>query len=184
MPFLKSLPERAGPPNLFKRYPEIYKPFSEMSQALMNGPSPLTSGERELILAFAAGLMGCDFVYTAHAEVAYAWGYEPGTLDRLLEDISTAPVEARLRPLLAYVRKLVLTPDELAQEDADTVLAAGWDDHALHDAIAVTARSAFMKTLVMGHGFIPLSRDIAASHAHKRIEHGYLNLYPSFQKAD
>ena len=84
MPFLKSLPENAGPPHVFKQYPDIYGPFSEMSQALMNGPSPLSQGERELILAFAAGVMGCAFVFTGHSEVAYAWGVERGTLDRLI----------------------------------------------------------------------------------------------------
>lgn len=72
VPFLKSLPANAGPPNVFKQYPEIYGPFSEMSQAMMNGPSPLSQAARELILAFAAGVMGCRFVFTGHSEVAYA----------------------------------------------------------------------------------------------------------------
>ena len=69
MPYFKSLPEDAGPPNIFTTYPEICGPWSTMSQALMNGPSPLSPGERELILAFAAGVAGCDFVYMAHAQV-------------------------------------------------------------------------------------------------------------------
>ena len=51
MSFFKSLPDDAGPPA---------------------GPSPLSQGERELIFAFAAGVTGCQFVYVAHAEVAYA----------------------------------------------------------------------------------------------------------------
>src|SRR3981081_4533405 len=110
MPFFKSLPADAGPPSIFKRYPEISGPWSHMSQALMNGPSPLSQGERELILAYAAGVSGCDFVYVAHSEVAYAWGIENGALDQLLEDPETAPLEARLKPLLAFVRKLTLTP--------------------------------------------------------------------------
>src|SRR5215207_7813356 len=119
-----------------------------MSQVLMNGPSPLTPAERELILAFAAGTAGCDFVYTAHSEVAYAWGIERGLVDQLLEDLETAPVEPRLRLLLAFVRKLILRPDELSQADADGAFAAGWEEQALHDAIAVTARMSFMQRLV------------------------------------
>ena len=61
MPFLKSLPENAGPPNVFKQYPDIYGPFSEMSQAMMNGPSPLGQGERELIAAWTSGRNHCAF---------------------------------------------------------------------------------------------------------------------------
>jgi len=183
MPFVKSLPENAGPPSIFERYPDIYGPWSTMSEALMNGPSPLSQGERELILAFAAGLGGCRFVFVAHAEVAYAWGIARGLLDRLLEEFDTAPVEARLRPVLAYVRKLTLTPRDLSQADADAVFAAGWDEKALHDAIAVAARAAFMQRLVEGFGFTPLTPEMAAKRAQRRIELGYVNLYSAFRKA-
>ncbi|MCC6474805.1 MAG: peroxidase [Burkholderiales bacterium] len=182
MPFFKSLPENAGPPNVFKKYPEIYGPWSTTSQALMNGPSPLSQGERELILAYAAGAAGCKFVYGAHSEVAYAWGIARGLLDQLLADPETAPVEPRMKPLLAFVRKLAVTPSAMTQADADAVFAAGWDEHALHDAIAITARAAFMQRLVEGHGFIPLSQEVAKEHADKRVKLGYVNLYPQFRQ--
>lgn len=181
MPFFKSLPEKSGPANVFTSHPEIYGAWSQMSQALMNGPSPLSEGERELILAYAAGVSGCEFVYVAHSEVAYAWGIEAGLLDRLLEDPESAPAEARLKPLLAFVRKLTLTPGEMTQADADAVFEAGWEEQALHDAIAVTARAAFMQRLVEGHGFTPMPREVAAKHAKRRVELGYVNLYPAFR---
>jgi len=181
MPFFKSLPENAGPPIVFTKYPEIYGPWSQMSEALMNGPSPLSQAERELILAYAAGVAGCQFVYVAHSEVAYARGIENGLIERLLNDPET-PVEARLKPLLALVRKLTLTPGDVSQADADAVFEAGWDEHALHDAIAVTARAAFMQRLVQGHGFTPMSREAAVKRAQQRIEHGYVNLYSTFRE--
>lgn len=182
MPFFKSLPDRAGPPAIFETYPEIYGPWSAMSEAVMNGPSPLSQGERELILAYAAGAAGCDFVCIAHSEVAYAWGIEEGLVERLLEDPETAPVAPKLQPLLAFVRKLSVTPGEMTQDDADVVFAAGWEEQALHDAISITARAAFMQRLVEGHGFIPLSKDVARKHAARRVDLGYVNLYPAFAK--
>jgi uncharacterized peroxidase-related enzyme len=181
MSFFKSLPDNAGPGNVFTTYPDIYHLWSNMSQALMNGPSPLSQGERELILAYAAGVAGCKFVYVAHSEAAYAWGIEAGVIDRLLEDPDTAPIEAHLKPLLASVRKLMVTPGEMCQSDADAVFAAGWDERALHDAIAVTARAAFMQRLVEGHGFTPMTREAAAKQARRRVELGYVNLYPAFR---
>ena len=182
MAFFKSLPNDAGPANVFTEYPEIYRLWSQMSQALMNGPSPLTQAERELILAYAAGVAGCKFVYVAHSAVACAWGIEAGLLDMLLADAETAPVAPRLKPLLAFVRKLMLTPGEMSQADADAVFAAGWEEHALHDAIAVTARAAFMQCLVEGHGFTPMSHETAAARARHRVERGYVNLYPAFRQ--
>jgi uncharacterized peroxidase-related enzyme len=184
VPFVKSLPENAGPPNIFTAYPELYGPWSEMSQVLMNGSSPLSPADREIILAFAAGTAGCTFVYVAHAEVAYAWGIEEGLLDRLLNDFDTAPVVDKLKVLLTFVRKLTLTPQDMSQEDADAVFSAGWDEKALHDAIAITARMAFMQRLVGGFGFTPLTKDVARQHAKKRIERGYVNLYRAFAKRD
>jgi alkylhydroperoxidase family enzyme len=134
-----------------------------------------------LILAYAAGIAGCKFVYVAHSEVAYAWGVEHGLLDRLLENPDTAPVMPRLKPLLAFVCKLMLTPGEMSQADADAVFDAGWAEQALHDAIAVTARAAFMQRLVEGYGFTPMTRDVAARHAKRRVELGYVNMYPAYR---
>jgi alkylhydroperoxidase family enzyme len=182
MPFFKSLPENAGPPNVFKQYPDIYGPFSEMSQALMNGPSTLTQAEREIILAFAAGVLDCEFVFIGHSEVAYAWGVERGLLDDLVRDLDGSKIDDELKALLRFVRKLAKFPNDVTDEDAFYVFQAGWDEKALHDAIAITARAAFMQRIIAGHGFALLDRQVAQSHAQKRVEKGYVNLYSAFRK--
>jgi len=64
--------------------------------------------------------------------------------EKLIEDIDTAPVDDKLKPVLHYVRKLTLTPARMVQADAD--------EHALHDAVAVYATINFMNRLVLGHG--------------------------------
>jgi alkylhydroperoxidase family enzyme len=182
MTFFKSLPENAGPPNVFKEHPDIYGPFSEMSQALMNGPSTLTQAEREIVLAFAAGVLDCEFVFIGHSEVAYAWGVERGLLDELIHDLNNPKIDDGLKALLKFVLKLAQSPNEMTEDDASNVFRAGWDEKALHDAIAITARAAFMQRLIAGHGFALLDRDVAQSHARKRVEKGYVNLYKTFKK--
>ena len=180
MPFFKTYAPDAGPGEVFSAYPAIYRRWSELSQELMNGPSPLTPGERELIAAYVVGLAQCEFAFVAHSEVAYAWGFREGLLDDLLTDVETADVEPRLRVLLKFVRKLTLTPAEMQQADADAVFQCGWDEKALHDAIAVTARMCFMQRLVEGHGFTPMSKPVAKARAQERVRKGYVNLYPDF----
>lgn len=184
MPFVKAMPANAGPPVIYKRYPEIYRPWSEMSEALMNGPSPLSRAERELIFAYAAGLAGCEFVYVAHAEVAYALGIQKGALEALISDPDAAVVEPRLKPLLAFVRKLTLTPGEVAEKDVAMVFESGIEERALDDAIAITGRAMYMRCIAQAYGFTPMSREQAAQKALKRIELGYLNLYPAFRRTD
>ena len=182
MPFFKSHPETAGPANVFTAYPDIYRLWSGMSQELMNGPSPLTSGEREMIASFVVGVADCNFAYVAHSEAAYAHGVKDGLIEELLENIDTADIDDKLKPLFKFVRKLTLTPGEMMQADADAVFDAGWEEKGLHDAIAVTARMCFMQRIVEGHGFTPMTRDVARENAKKRAELGYVNLYPEFQK--
>jgi uncharacterized peroxidase-related enzyme len=184
VPFFKSLAPDAGPPVVYMKYPVAYRAWSEMSEAVMNGPSPLTQGERELIFAYAAGVAGCSNICIAHAEVAYAWGIENGLVEQLLEDFDKAPVDDKLRPLLAFAAKLSVTPAEISQADADLVFDAGWDEQALHDAIATVGRAAFMQRLVQGFGFVPLTREVAAEHAERRVRLGYVNLYPAFREPD
>jgi len=179
MPFFKSLPENAGPPDIFVTHKDLYGLWAEMSQLLMNGPSPLSRGERELILAFAAGVAGCSFVYMAHAQVAYELGIDEGLVEQLVEDFEGARIDTRLRPLLAFVRKLTLSGSSITQVDADAVFAAGWDEKALHDVIAIAGRAAFMQRLVEGYGFVTWTREVAREHAGKRVRLGYVNLYPA-----
>jgi hypothetical protein len=50
-------------------------------------------------------------------------------------------VSERLKPVLAYIRKLTLTPTKMAQTDVDAVFAAGWDERAVYDAVQVCCAS-------------------------------------------
>ena len=180
MPFFKSLPDDAGPGNVFEAYPEIYLPWADTSQALMRGPSPLTPGEREAIAAFVVGTANCRYAWIAHRAAAVAWGMDGDAIDKAVEDLESSPVEEGFKPLLAYARKLTLAPAEVSQEDADAVFAAGWDEKALHDAIAVTARMNFMCRLVQGYGFTAMSPEKARENAESRKKLGYRDLYPKF----
>jgi alkylhydroperoxidase family enzyme len=177
MPFLPSHPQNAGPPTVYQAYPDIYAHWSQMSQALMNGASPISQGERELILAYAAGLLGCDYVCRAHSHVADAWGMPLGLAHMLLEGRALPDLPVKLQALLAVVRKLAQTPSTLTGTDIDDALDAGWDEKAVHDAVAIVARAAFMHRLIAGMGFEARERGNPQEHARRRIEKGYFALF-------
>jgi uncharacterized peroxidase-related enzyme len=179
MPFFKSMPETAGPGNVFSAYPEIYRHWAEMGQALINGPSPLTPAEREMIQAYVAGLVGCQYAHVAHTAAAAARGVADGLVAKLLDGIATAPIADNWKPLLQFIQKLTLNPTKVAQADADAVFAAGWSEKALHDAVAVTARMIFMTRIIHGHGFTPMTAERAKASAEHRAKVGYVELYPS-----
>ena len=152
MPFFHSLPKDAGVPDIQSSRPDLYDHWNKFRLALMRGPSPFSEAERELIAAFSSGLNACNYCYQGHQISAESFGVDVALFEKLIDDIDTAPVDEKLKPVLHYVRKLTLTPARMVQADADAVYAVGWDEHALHDAVAVCATFNFMNRLVLGHG--------------------------------
>ncbi|XAH22061.1 hypothetical protein AAFF27_18830 [Xylophilus sp. GW821-FHT01B05] len=176
MPFISSLPPGASPLAIYKAYPDIYGPWSQMSEAIMNGDSAFSQAERELLFAYAAGAAGCDFVCVAHSEVAYARGVPHGTVEALLKDPATAGIDAPLRPVVDYIQLLMTQPHAVTQAHVDAIVSAGWDERALNDVVAIAGRAAFMQRIVAGYGLVPMGREIAAEHAQRRIALGYVNV--------
>lgn len=152
MPFFKSFAKESEIGDVYKFEPRIWKHFGQFSRELMRGPSPLTPGERELIAGFVSGLNACEFCHGSHTAAAVAFGFPEDLMPKLLDDVDTAPVADKLRPILKYVRKLTLEPAKMVQADADAVFEAGWDEVALHHAIAVAARYNLVNRLIHGHG--------------------------------
>jgi uncharacterized peroxidase-related enzyme len=151
MAFLKTLPD-ADLKRTFRLQPDISIPMIEYHEALMRGPSPFTVGERELIAAYTSGLNNCDFCYDEHGAVAEAFGIPVGLLGALIEDLDTADVSDKMRPVLRFVGKLTTTPARMVQADADAVFAAGWDDIALYHAVSVCALFAHDNRMIQGLG--------------------------------
>jgi len=175
MTYLPSLPEDAVLLDVFRAYPETSRPLLDYHQALLRGPSPLTVAERELIAAYVSGLNACRYCHGVHTVTAQAFGIPEGALDTLLDDIGTAPVTERMKPLLRYTGKLTLTPAKITPGDAEAVLAAGWEEQALHDAVAVCGLFNLMNRLVEGLG-ITAGEDYFRASARRLADIGYTGL--------
>ena len=134
MPFLTSLPDDAGVRHILRTNPQ------------------LTAADKELIAAYVSGLNACQYCYGVHSETAKAFGMPQSLIDALLTDLETAPVSPRLKPVLAYARLLTLTPTRATQGHVDAILAEGWTERDLHDAILTVCLFNFMNRLLEGHG--------------------------------
>lgn len=149
-----SLPDRPVLGDVFKRFPDGVGPLLEYHDVLLRGPSPLSVGEREMLAAYVSALNACRYCHGAHRTIAEVHGVDAGVLERVVLDPATAGVDAKLLPLLAYVRKLTETPSRVVDADAAAVYAAGWDEQALYHAISVCALFNFMNRLVEGCGVV------------------------------
>lgn len=137
---------------IFQQNTSRYLPLTQFIQNVMRGESAFTPGERELIAAYVSGLNSCDYCYNSHSAIAIELNVDPQLLKAILTDLATAPIEEPLRPVFTLIRKLTLTPSKITQEDIDQVLAAGWDQQAVSDAIAICSLFNFMNRLVDGFG--------------------------------
>jgi uncharacterized peroxidase-related enzyme len=152
MPRLRSLPAQPVMRDLYRAYPATCKPLGEFTEAAMRGLSPFTQAERELIAAYVSGLNACEYCHTTHVAVAAACGVAPDLVKALLAGIETAPIEAKMKPILSYARKLTLSPARMTATDAAKVYDAGWNDDALYSTVLVTALFNFYNRLVDGVG--------------------------------
>ncbi|MFM1813959.1 MAG: hypothetical protein RLZ98_654 [Pseudomonadota bacterium] len=155
MPFFPSLPDDANIGQIYKLNPDIRRSMSELGRVIMRGDGALTAGHREAIAALVSALNKCDYCYNGHSQIAVNLGTPRDTLDAIVADIDTAPIEPALKPILHYVRKLTVAPVSITQADADAVFAAGWSEKDLHDAIMVCCRFNFMNRMSLGHGLDP-----------------------------
>lgn len=177
MPFFPSMRENAGVADLYRESPQIYRHWIRMGEEVMTNEAPLSQGERELIASYVSALNNCDYCVAAHLPSMKLHGIDEQVVHALVQDIETAPVEERWKPLLRFVKKLTLAPATLKQDDAAAVFEAGWDEAALNCAIAVTCRFSFMNRLVMGYGLEPPAADAAMANAKRRLSSGYAGMH-------
>jgi uncharacterized peroxidase-related enzyme len=160
MPRLRSLQPDASMLDVYRLDMELARPLLRLQQQLLRGPSPFTAAERELIAAYVSGLNACGFCVGVHRAVATGLGVEPAALEALLADGPSPERHGRLVPVLAFVRKLTLTPSRMTDADAEAVRAAGWDDLAVFHATLVCALFSFFNRLADGLGLDPARVDV------------------------
>ena len=120
--------------------------------AVLRQESEFSIAERELIAAYVSGINNCQYCHGVHSETAKAFGVEPELLESLLEDLDTALIEDRFKPVFLYARQLTTEPGKTRQEQVDAIISAGWSDRAVHDLVQVVSLFNLMNRLVEGHG--------------------------------
>ncbi len=138
MAFLKSLPAETGLLQVFQAFPEATQPLLEYHEVLLRGESPFSTGERELIAAYVSGLNKCNYCHAVHSQTAIALGISADVMSKLPLNPQDKDVDVSMRPVLAFVRKLTLSPGEVSATDVDPIFAAGWNDGAQQSAVCST----------------------------------------------
>jgi len=160
MAFFDFLDDSSGISRLFARDQVRYGPVRELRRNIMRGPSGFSEGERELMAAFVSRLNQCQFCAQAHAVRATERGFDIAVLEGLVADIDTAVISERLKPVFRFIEKLTVEPARMVEADVQAVLAAGWDETALVDAIVLCGYFNMVNRIADGHGLeaVPAER--------------------------
>ena len=138
----------------------------------MRGKSVFTEGERELIAVYVSALNSCDYCFDSHKEIAVNLNVDPKLLQAIVKG-NMSSVEERFRCILAFVKKLTLTPNQMTQTDVDEVLSLGWNEQAIKDAIAICSLFNFINRFVDGYGLKQPSPEQLTEMASKINREGY-----------
>ena len=153
MSFYPSLPDKHHLVQLWQRFPRGIAALLQLhDDFLRNTDSALSIAERELIAAHVSALNGCAYCYVAHRRYAEAFGIDEGAFGDMAVDTSHESLRPQMTAALTHATKLTLTPSAVGQADFDALVAAGWDEDAIHDITSVTAIYAFMNRLLEGSG--------------------------------
>jgi uncharacterized peroxidase-related enzyme len=164
-----SLPDQPHLSDVFQRFSKGAWPLMAFHDAILRGESALTVGEREMIAAYTSGLNACDFCHGSHRMIAEIHGIEPAVFKQLFDNTQAEGLDSKWVPLLAYVRKLTDAPARLTDADAEAVLAAGWSEEALYDAVVVCAAFNMMNRIVEGCGVVPTAEGQATSRSRHEV---------------
>jgi uncharacterized peroxidase-related enzyme len=169
MAFFKYLDENSDITDITFNDRRRLGPLDKASQEIMRGKSEFTNSEKEIMAAYVSGLNACAFCLGSHQAVAAQFGVEENVIESLIEDIDSAPIPRRLKPIFHYLKKLTLSPAKIWEEDVDRVQQAGWSEEALHEAILIGCLFNFYNRLLDGHGVkgsAPIYQ-FAGTHLHK-----------------
>ena len=149
---LPSLPEDAHLSDLFGMYSDNVPSLMAFTDGVLRQDGALPIAERELIAAFVSGLNACTFCFGSHKIYAEAFGIDEGVIEAVLDDLETAPISRGLKALLGYVAALNTLPAQVSQVQMDAVLAVGYSEKALFEAVQIAGLFNMMNRIIEGTG--------------------------------
>ena len=114
-------------------------PIRELTQILLRGESTLTEGERELIATVTSYGNACRFCTAAHTAAANTYLKDAAIAEAVKNDLSSAPVSAKMKALLSIARACQESGRSVTKEMVEAARAEGATDREIHDTVLITA---------------------------------------------
>jgi len=140
MPHIPLDPEFPGIRGLMAFRPETARPLNELVEVLLQGPSTLTPGERELIATFVSSRNCTQFCHNIHGAIAAAHlGDNEDVVRQVKIDFMQAEISPKLKALLKIAGKVQQDGKLVTPEDIEAARQEGATDLEIHDTVLIAA---------------------------------------------
>jgi len=129
------------------------KALSKLAQTLLHGPSPLSSGERELIASYVSSLNQCEFCHESHSASANVHLKDQGAAVSAIKlNMTGAPVSEKMKALLQIAARVQKGGKEVRPVHIEEAKKAGASDEDIHDTVLIAAAFCMYNRYVDGLG--------------------------------
>ena len=123
----------------------------DLAETLLRSESTLTPAERELIAAYVSSRNQCFFCTASHAAASrHLYGDRRELVDAVIADPSTAPIDDKLRALLAIAGKVQENGRLVTEADIAEARRHGSTDREIHDTVLIAAAFSMYNRYVDG----------------------------------
>jgi len=128
-------------PNVLRSYSfsqAKLRPFMDMYNELMLGPSGLSKLEREMIAVVVSSINHCYYCLVAHGAAVRQLSGDPKLGELMAMNYRAAELPTKQRAMMDFAAKMTETPDRMGEQDRAALRHVGWSDADIWD-IAATA---------------------------------------------
>ena len=153
MPHIALPADLPGIRGAFAFRPETARPMNALVEILLQGPSTLTKGERELIATYVSSRNCTHYCHSIHGAIAAAdLGGNEALVKQVKTDFTKAEISAKLKALLAIAGKVQQDGKLVTPADVEAARREGATDLEIHDTVLIAASFCMYNRYVDGLG--------------------------------
>jgi uncharacterized peroxidase-related enzyme len=153
MPHIPLPPDLPGIRGAFAFRPETARPMNALVEILLQGPSTLTKGERELIATYVSSRNCTHYCHSIHGAIAAAHlGGNEALVKQVKTDFMQADISPKLKALLVIADKVQQDGKLVTTADVEAARREGATDLEIHDTVLIAAAFCMYNRYVDGLG--------------------------------
>ena len=177
MPFIPLEDHLPGITGLLEYRKDSAEPIRKLTQFLLRGPNTLTPAERELIATVVSHGNECRFCSAAHSAASELLMGDCITVEKVKENIETAPVSEKMKALLTIAKLVQQSGKNVTEQSIDRAKKAGATDREIHDTVLIAALFCLYNRYVDGLATVtPTDPEFYKGLADRIVNHGYNRL--------